>query len=113
VYQGESGSKRHVIVRSETPWRYTAPAGQQDNGYQTEHDEMYASIRAGRPINTSDRFTKTTLAAIMARMAAYTGKEITWEQAMNSQENLFPENLSWDSKLPVAPVAVPGVNEFS
>ncbi len=113
VYQGESGSKRHVIIRSETPWRYTAPAGMLDNGYQTEHDEMYASIRAGRPINTSDRFTKTTLAAIMARMAAYTGKEITWDMAMNSQENLFPENLTWDSKLPVAPVAVPGVTEYS
>jgi len=42
-----------------------------DNGYQTEHDEMYASIRAGKPINTADRFTKTTLMAIMARMAAY------------------------------------------
>ena len=112
VYQGESGSKRHVIIRSETPWRYTAPLGQLDNGYQTEHDEMYASIRAGKPINTSDRFTKTTLAAIMARMAAYTGKEITWEMAMNSKENLFPENLTWDSKLPVAPVAVPGVTEY-
>ncbi len=73
VYQGESGSKRHVIVRSENPWRYTAPAGAQDNGYQTEHDEMYASIRSGRPINTGDRFTKTTLMAIMARMSAYTG----------------------------------------
>lgn len=112
VYQGESGSKRHVIVRSENPWRYTAPAGTQDNGYQTEHDEMYASIRSGRPINTGDRFTKSTLMAIMARMSAYTGKEVSWEQALNSKEELFPKDLKWDSKLPVAPVAVPGVNEL-
>lgn len=112
VYQGESGSKRHVIVRSEHPWRYTAPAGALDNGYQTEHDEMYASIRSGRPINTGDRFTKTTLMAIMARMSAYTGKEVTWEQAMNSKEDLFPKDLKWETPLPVAPVAMPGTTEF-
>jgi predicted dehydrogenase len=112
VYQGESASKRHVIVKSDTPWRYTAPAGFQDNGYQTEHDEMYASIRSGKPINTSDRFTKTTLMAIMARMAAYSGKEVTWEQALNSKEDLFPKDLAWDMKLPVPPVAEPGLYEL-
>jgi len=113
IYQGESGSKRHVIIHSDNPWRYTAPPGAKDNGYQTEHDLMYASIRNGRPINTGDRFTKTTLMAIMARMAAYTGKEVTWEEAMNSKEDLFPKDLTWESKLPVAPVAVPGVTELT
>jgi len=112
VYQGESASKRHVIVKSDNNWRYVAPAGFQDNGYQTEHDEMYASIRSGKPINTADRFTKTTLMAIMARMAAYSGKEVTWEQALNSKEDLFPKNIAWDMKLPVAPVAVPGLYEL-
>jgi predicted dehydrogenase len=127
VYQGESASKRHVIIRSENPWRYQAPAGAKDNGYQTEHDEMYASIRNGTPINTANRFTKTTMAAIMARMAAYTGKEVTWDEAMKSQEILCNTvdaagkpvpiaslgDLKWDTKLPVAPVAVPGVNELT
>jgi hypothetical protein len=55
---------------------------------------------------------KTTLCAIMARMAAYTGKEITWEQALNSKEDLFPQNMTWDMKLPVAPVAMPGKTRF-
>jgi predicted dehydrogenase len=112
VYEGESGGKRHVIIKSEKPWRWKAPEGFADNGYETEHEEMYASIRAGKPINTGDRFTKTTLMAIMARMSAYTGKEITWEMALNSKEDTFPKNLSWDMKLPVAPVAMPGKTEF-
>jgi len=112
VYQGESGSKRHVIIRSENPWRYTAPPGVQDNGYQTEHDEMYASIRRGQPTNTGDRFPKSTLMAIMARMSAYTGKEVSWEQALNSKEDLFPKNLTWETPLPVAPVAMPGTTEL-
>ena len=110
IYEGESGSKRHVIT-GENRWRWTGDKTQ--NGYQTEHDEMYASIRAGKPINTGDRMIKTTLCAIMARMAAYTGKEITWEMALNSKEDLFPKNMTWDMKLPVAPVAMPGKTKFS
>lgn len=108
VYRGESASKRHVIT-GENRWRWD---GQKNDGYQTEHDEMYASIRAGNPINTGDRFCKTTLAAIMARMAAYTGKEVAWEQALNSKEDTFPKDLKWDSKIPVPPVAKPGITEF-
>lgn len=109
IYEGESGSRRHIIRGGETPWRWKGP---QIDGYQTEHDEMYASIRAGKPINTGDRFIKTTLCAIMARMAAYTGKEITWEMALNSKEDTFPKNIHWDMKLPVAPVARPGQTLF-
>ncbi len=109
VYEGESGSKRHVFVRTANPWRYKAPEGTKDDGYLTEHQEMYASIRSGRPINTGDRFTKTTMMAVMARMSAYSGKEVTWDFAMNkSKEDLFPQNFAWDMKLPVAPVAMPG-----
>jgi len=113
VYRGESGSKRHIIT-GENRWRWQATEGvAAQNGYQTEHDEMYASIRAGNPINTGDSFCKSTLAAIMARMAAYTGKEITWEQALNSQEDTFPKDLKWDSKIPVPPVALPGITQFT
>jgi predicted dehydrogenase len=112
VYEGESGGKRHVIIKSDKPWRWKAPDGFKDNGYETEHQEMYASIRAGKPINTGDRFCKTTLTAIMARMSAYTGKEITWEMALNSKEDTFPKDIHWDMKLPVPPVAMPGKTLF-
>ena len=63
---------------------------------------------SGRPINTSDRFVQTTRMALMARMSAYTGKEVTWDHVVNSKEDLFPKNLTWDMKIPVAPVAMPG-----
>jgi myo-inositol 2-dehydrogenase/D-chiro-inositol 1-dehydrogenase len=109
VYEGESGSKRHVIRGTETPWRWK---GTVNNGYETEHEEMYASIRSGNPLNTGDRFCTTTLAAIMGRMSAYTGKEITWQMALNSKEDLFPKNLNWDTKIPMPKVAMPGVTEF-
>ena len=55
----------------------------------------------------------STLLAIMGRMAAYTGQEITWDMAMNSQEKLFPDKVDWDGTFPMNPRAVPGVTKFS
>ena len=61
--------------------------------YQVEHNELFASIRKGEPIN--DGVPPRALArwqAIMGRMAAYTGEEITWDMALNSKEHLVPAN---------------------
>ena len=55
----------------------------------------------------------SALMGIMGRMAAYTGQEITWEQAMNSQEKIVPDNLDWKMKLDFRPVPMPGVTKFS
>ncbi|MDP6520759.1 MAG: gfo/Idh/MocA family oxidoreductase, partial [Planctomycetota bacterium] len=77
-----------------------------------EHDELFASIRAGQPINQGEWLAHSTLLAIMGRMAAYTGQVITWEQALNSTERLGPEALEW-GQLDVAPVAVPGRTPFA
>jgi hypothetical protein len=38
-----------------------------------------------------------------------TGRKITWEQAMNSQENLSPDAYTWDAKPPKSEIAIPGV----
>jgi predicted dehydrogenase len=93
-------------------WRYEAPPDTRDRGmYQNEHDELIASIRSGKPINNGDYMTKSTLMAIMGRMATYTGQVITWEKALTSKENLMPAKLQFGS-LPVPPVAKPGVTKF-
>ena len=47
----------------------------------------------------------------MCRMSANTGKQITWEEALNSKQNLFPEHLEM-GPMPTAPVPVPGQTEF-
>ena len=51
---------------------------------------------------------ESTLTAIMGRMSAYTGKLITWEQAMNSKLDLWPKEPLAFGPFPVAPVATPG-----
>jgi hypothetical protein len=54
---------------------------------------------------------ESTLMALMGRLSAYTGQEVTREQALASQEDLSPPALEWGD-LPTAPVAIPGVKEL-
>jgi predicted dehydrogenase len=98
------------VLQGKDDWRYTGP---KNNMYQTEHDELFASIRKGEPINDGSWMVNSTLMAIMGRMAAYTGQEITWEEALNSQQKLVPDELDWNMKLPIAPTAVPGKTNLS
>jgi hypothetical protein len=80
--------------------------------YQNEHNELFASIRSGKPINDGEWMAHSTMLAIMGRLAAYTGQELTWEQAMNSQQKLVPDTLDWNMKLAIEPMAVPGMTKF-
>ncbi len=101
-------SERKMEIRGYRPWRETS----RDNPfYQKEHDELFASIRSGRPINNADYMCKSTLLGIMGRMAAYTGKAVTWDQAMASTENLMPATLQW-GPMPTPTPAMPGVTEL-
>ncbi len=77
--------------------RATTPAP-----YQQEHKDLIASIRAGKPLNEAQRIAESCLTAIMGRMSAYTGQEITWDQALNSKEDLMPAKLEF-GPLPVLP----------
>jgi myo-inositol 2-dehydrogenase / D-chiro-inositol 1-dehydrogenase len=96
-------------LKGEVTWRYK---GSTPDMYQVEHDEMYASIRAGRPNNDGIRMCTSTLAGIMGRIAGYTGQEITWDMALKSQEKLVPENLDWKGQLAITPMAVPGQKRY-
>jgi predicted dehydrogenase len=99
---------RHTIT-GENAWKF---AGKGNQAVQTEHDELFASIRNGKPINNGEYLAKSSLVAILGRMVCYTGQQITWEQAMNSKEDLSPPKYDWDVKLPDPDVAKPGVTKF-
>lgn len=95
-------------IKGEKDWKFT---GNKGNMYVTEHQEMIASIRAGKPINNGDYMCKSSMMAIMGRMSAYTGQTLTWEQAFNSKQNLAPATYEF-GPLAMPAVAVPGVTEF-
>lgn len=113
--QGTCDVMRHRVTARDgrrVIWQYPAARARGDDMYQTEHNELFASIRSGNPINNGDYMTKSSMMAIMGRMATYTGQTITWEQAMNSREDLTPPRYEW-GPLRVPEVARPGFTQFS
>ena len=79
--------------------------------WQQEQTELFASIRNGTPINDGDTMCKSTMMAIMGRMACYTGQSLEWDQCWNSKEDLMPTKLEW-GPIATPPVAMPGITEF-
>lgn len=106
--KGRAALMRHRIT-GENAWQFE---GRPEDMYLSEHRALFGAIRAGETINNGDYMCKSTLMSIMGRMAAYTGKTVTWEQAMNSTERLAPPAYEWGD-LPVAPIARPGAGENS
>jgi hypothetical protein len=97
-------------IKGKTNWRYHETEAKTDM-YQVEHNELFASIRSGEPINDGEWMAQSTLMGIMGRMAAYSGQEVTWEQAMNSEDKLVPDNLDWKMKLDIPSMATPGLTK--
>jgi predicted dehydrogenase len=107
-------SQGSYTITGPNAWRYPAARLRQDTDmYQSEHNELFASIRSGNPINDGEWMAKSTMMAILGRMVCYTGAAITWEQALASQENLAPSAYRWDATPPAATVARPGETRFS
>lgn len=110
-----------LTVQGENKWKFS---GERPNMYQVEHNELFASIRSGNPINDGKWMAHSTLTSLMGRMAAYTGQVVTWENALNSNEDLTkwvlnqegkegkPE-FSWDAKMRIPEVARPGLTRLA
>jgi predicted dehydrogenase len=109
--KGTCDVMKHRIT-GKHPWAHKKQRNEKDNMYQNEHNELFASIRAGKPINNGEYMSKSTLMAIMGRMATYTGQVITWEMALNSKEDLSPPQYVF-GPMPMPAVARPGVTKFS
>jgi predicted dehydrogenase len=112
------GDKGHAIVdcirgrhtiKGEEDWRYR---GDSNDMYQQEHDELFASIRAGKPMNDGEWMAQSTMLGIMGRMVAYTGQTITYEEALNSEQVLAPDDLNDSSQIEDPAVAKPGITPF-
>ena len=103
---GTSDFERNVIT-GPNAWRQK---GQIKDPYQQEHDDWFAAIRNDTPYNEAFNGAYSTLTAILGRMSTYTGKEVTWEQALNSQEKLSPDGeWSMDMKLDIMPKLDPSL----
>jgi len=102
---GQAEILRNLVKPTEgKKWRYRGP---KPSMYLVEHQEMFKSIRDGAPINNGHYMCNSTMIGILGRMAAYTGKYVTWDEAFNSEQRLGPTEYSW-SDIPEPTVAIPG-----
>ena len=92
------------IITGESPWR--TKGGR--NPYEQEHVDLIASISGSGPyLNEGKRVAESTMTAIMGRDSAYSGKKLTWSEAINSEVRLGPDHYAF-GPLSVRPVSVPG-----
>jgi len=67
------------------------------NPYQVEHDELHRHIRGDIAINNAYYTAESTMTSIIGRMATYSGKELKWDDAINSEVSIMPKNFAWDA----------------
>jgi predicted dehydrogenase len=108
VIRGTKGvlttSPGQATITGEHPWKFS---GDEPNPYVDEHRDLIAAITTGKPVNEAKNVAESTLTAVMGRMSAYTGKEVTWDQAFTSKLDLAPPKYEFGS-LPTPEVAMPG-----
>jgi predicted dehydrogenase len=102
--KGSSNCSNYVKGSGGELWRFRE---RDVNGYQQEHQDLIASIRAGAPLNEAREVAESTLTAIMGRESAYTGRAVEWEALLNSNTKLGPVKYEFGS-LPFPEVAIPG-----
>ena len=92
----------------------------ENNPYQTEHDELFESIAKGEyKFSDAEHGARSTMTAILGRMATYSGQVLEFEKTMNSGLSLQPSRYAWDADMPSKPdangfypVAVPGMTKY-
>jgi myo-inositol 2-dehydrogenase / D-chiro-inositol 1-dehydrogenase len=103
---GGNGGSRIIDSSGKVVWEMK---GSIADAYKQEHKDLIDSIRAGKPIVELRQMADSSLVGVLGRLAAYTGQKVTWQfVAEESQLDLFPKDLTWQSSLPSAGFAVPG-----
>lgn len=80
--------------------------------YVQEHTDLIEAIRSGKTVNELKTVADSTLTAIMGRMSAYSGQQVTWDEALNSKLDTFPKVFDFSEKYPPPSVAMPGVYKY-
>ena len=99
-----NGQDRNVKQRKKLLHNFSDLGG---NGHQQEHHDLFEEIRAGRLPNEGEWGAKSTMTAILGRLATYSGKVVKWDDALKSDKVLAPVEAytSFDAEAPVKPDA--------
>ena len=103
------GSNRGSILTNRAGEELWSTKGNIGAAYQQEHKDLVDSIVSGNPIVELNQTAESSLTSVIGRMAAYTGKRVTWDFATReSKLDLFPKELNFDGEMANPPFAVPG-----
>ncbi len=110
---GTKGVAGERWIRGENEWRFK---GRSPGGHQQEQIDFFAALRAGKIINNGDYMVQSTLSTVLGQMACYSGKKLTWKQALESTFAYGPDCMpTFETEPPVKaddkgeyPVPMPG-----
>ena len=112
IYRGWKRTRENILWQSK---------GKPAVAYQREHDLLFDAIRQDKPYNETRRCAMAAMTGILGRMAAESGQEVSWDEALESQLQLAPgldSMTSLDQPAPVLPdaegrypIAMPGVTK--
>ncbi len=92
----------------------------ENNPYQSEHDELFAAIaKKEYKYDDAENGAKSTMTAILGRLATYTGQVVEFDKALNSGMTIMPTKFDFNALPPLLPdangnypVAIPGVTNY-
>ena len=103
---------RSAQIEGNQTWRYRPPRDGEVSPYQNGQNEFFGNLRQGNRHSDEEWIARSTMLSLMARYAAYTGEEVTWEKIFSLNEKLVPDPAIWDAPLPVRPLQIPGVTPY-
>jgi len=81
IYKGQNMTEENLAWSAEP---------NEPNPYQLEWNHLIGAIRSDKPYNEAKRGTEASLVTAMGRMAAHTGKVITWDDMLNCEHEFAP-----------------------
>ena len=117
--KGSSNCRNSILdLAGNEVWKYKYPLDKDGkptsnvsvDPYVQEHIDLVTAIRTSKPINEAENTAVSTMIGIMGRISAYTGKETTYEEMMNSDLKLGPKVFAFgpvdvDKTVPIAGLA--------
>ncbi|NQU22584.1 MAG: Gfo/Idh/MocA family oxidoreductase [Candidatus Nealsonbacteria bacterium] len=106
--------KGHNFAKEDCVWGPPT----EPNPYQLEWDDLIDAIRQDKPYNEAKRGAEASMVSSMGRMAAHTGRPITFDEMLNHEHELAPglDLVTDDSPAPIQlqadgmyPVPMPGL----
>lgn len=101
----DPGKGRITDFKGNVKWQYRAPRSGAKNPKDAEHEKLWDAILNDKPQNDAYFAAKSSFTAALGRIATYSGQQVDWNEAVESDYSLMPEEFSFDADPSVLPNA--------